>query len=51
MDKLQNFSNSIFGDDFDELNNYFKAANAYKDPSEGTLQIVDRSPDVRLYEV
>jgi Fic family protein len=46
MDKLQYFSNNIFGDNFDELNNYFKATNAYKEPSEGKLKIIDRSmPD------
>ena len=46
MDKLQYFSNNIFGTDFDELNAYFKATNAYKEPSEGKLKIIDRSmPD------
>ena len=39
MDKLQHFSNHIFGEDFDILNNYLKAANAYKEPSEGRLII------------
>jgi len=43
MDKLQNFSNHIFGENFDELNNYFKATDAYKEPSEGKLKIIDRS--------
>jgi hypothetical protein len=52
MDKLQYFSNNIFGDNFDELNNYFKATNAYKEPSEGKLNIIDRSlPDVKLDEI
>ncbi|GHU83140.1 hypothetical protein FACS189415_4870 [Bacteroidia bacterium] len=52
MDKLQYFSNNIFGDNFDELNNYFKATDAYKEPSEGKLKIIDRSmPDVRLDEI
>jgi Fic family protein len=47
MDKLQYFSNNIFGENFDELNNYFKATNAYKEPSEGKLNIIDRSvPDI-----
>ena len=51
MDKLQYFSNNIFGDNFDELNNYFKATDAYKEPSEGKLKIIDRSlPDVKLDE-
>jgi hypothetical protein len=43
MDKLQYFSNNIFGDDFDEINNYFKVANAYKEPSEGKLNVVARA--------
>jgi len=42
MDKLQYFSNNIFGDNFDELNDYFKTTNAYKEPSEGKLKIIDR---------
>jgi hypothetical protein len=49
MDKLQYFSNTILGDNFDKLNNYFKATNAYKEPSEGKLKIIDRSiPDIKL---
>ncbi|MDR2843441.1 MAG: Fic family protein [Candidatus Symbiothrix sp.] len=52
MDKLQYFSNNIFGDNFDELNNYFKETNAYKEPSEGKLNIIDRSlPDIKLGEI
>ncbi|MDR3339140.1 MAG: Fic family protein [Candidatus Symbiothrix sp.] len=52
MDKLQYFSNNIFGDNFDELNNYFEATNAYKEPSEGKLNIIDRSlPDIKLDEI
>jgi len=43
MDKLQYFSNNIFGENFDELNNYLKTTNAYKEPSEGKLNIIDRS--------
>ena len=42
MDKLQHFSQNIFGDSFDELNNYFKTTNAYKEPSEGRLKIIER---------
>jgi hypothetical protein len=52
MDKLQYFSNHIFGDNFDELNSYFKATGAYKEPSEGKLKIIDRSmPDIKLDEI
>jgi hypothetical protein len=43
MDKLQYFSNNIFGDNFDELNDYFNLTNAYKEPSEGKLNIIERS--------
>ena len=42
MDKLQYFSNNIFGDNFDEFNDYFEATNAYKEPSEGKLKIIDK---------
>jgi hypothetical protein len=52
MDKLQHFSNNIFGENFDELNEYFQATNAYKEPSEGKLNIIDRSlPDIKLSEL
>jgi hypothetical protein len=40
IDKLQYFSNNIFGGNFDELNDYFKATDAYKEPSEGKLKII-----------
>ena len=42
MDKLQYFSSNIFGDNYDELNDYLKATNAYLEPSEGKLNIIDR---------
>jgi hypothetical protein len=52
MDKLQYFSNNIFGNNFDELNNYFKATNAYKEPSEGKLNVIDRSLlNIKLDEI
>ncbi|KAA6324840.1 hypothetical protein EZS27_025875, partial [termite gut metagenome] len=52
MDKLQYFSNNIFGENFDELNNYFRETNAYKEPSEGKLQIIERSIlDLNLDEI
>ena len=37
MDKLQNFSSYIIGDNFDKLNKFFKDANAYKEPTESKL--------------
>ena len=42
MDKLQYFSNHIFGESFDELNHYFKLTNAYKEPFEGKLKMIER---------
>ena len=43
MDKLQYFSSHIYGNSFDELNHYLAETNAYKEPSEGQLTIIDRS--------
>lgn len=43
MDKLQKFSNNIFGENFEELNNYFRATDAYKEPFEGKLKIIERN--------
>ncbi|WP_056928613.1 Fic family protein [Candidatus Symbiothrix dinenymphae] len=43
MDKLQHFSNNIFGESFDEVNNYLKETNACKEPSEAKLNFIDRS--------
>jgi hypothetical protein len=45
MDKLQHFSNTIFGNNFDELNHYFQETDAYKEPSEGRLKIIDHYSD------
>jgi hypothetical protein len=42
MDKLQHFSTYILGDNFDEINNYFRITNAYKEPSEANLKIIDQ---------
>lgn len=43
MDKLQIFSYHISGDNFEALDLYFKETNAYKEPSEGYLKIIDQS--------
>lgn len=52
MDKLQHFSNNIFGENFEELNSYIKETNAYKEPTEGKLNIIDRSiPDIELDDI
>lgn len=41
MDKLQYFSSNVVGENFDEFNSYFQSTNAYKEPSEGKLKIID----------
>jgi Fic family protein len=42
MNKLQYFSTHVIGESFDELNDYFKATNAYKEPSEARLKILEK---------
>jgi hypothetical protein len=52
MDKLQHFSNNIFGENYEELNSYFEETNAYKEPSEAKLHVIDRSiPNIRLDDI
>ena len=43
MEKLHHFSDNLYGQDFDELNRYLQASNAYDDPEEGKLQWIDRN--------
>lgn len=43
MDKLQKFSDNLYGTDFTELNEYLKECNAYEEPSQGKLEIIDRA--------
>ena len=43
MEKLHHFSDNLYGQDFDELNNYLRSANAYEEPEEGKLKWIDRS--------
>ncbi len=43
MEKLHHFSDNLYGQDFDELNNYLQASNAYAEPDEGKLKWIDRS--------
>lgn len=43
MEKLHHFSDNLYGQDFDELNRYLQASNAYGEPEEGKLQWIDRS--------
>ena len=43
MTKLHQFSDNLYGTDFTELKNYLDACNAYKEPSQAKLQILNRS--------
>ena len=43
MEKLHHFSDNLYGQDFDEINNYLQASNAYAEPDEGKLKWIDRS--------
>ncbi len=43
MEKMHHFSDNLFGNDFDELNRYLLASNAYEEPEAGRLQWIDRS--------
>ena len=52
MDKLQYFSTNVFGENFDEIDDYLKTTNAYKEPSEGKLNVIDRSmPDINTEKI
>ena len=43
MTKLHQFSDNLYGTDFTELKNYLAACNAYEEPSQAKLQIIDRT--------
>ena len=43
MTKLHQFSDNLYGNDFSELKDYLEACNAYEDPSQAKLQIIDRT--------
>jgi Fic family protein len=43
MEKMHHFSDNLLGNDFDELNRYLLASNAYEEPETGRLQWIDRS--------
>lgn len=43
MTKLHQFSDNLYGNDFSELKDYLGACNAYEDPSQAKLQIIDRT--------
>ena len=42
MTKLHQFSDNLYGTDFTELKNYLAACNAYEEPSQAKLQIINR---------
>ena len=42
MVKLQKFSDNLYGTDFTELKEYLRACNAYEEPSQAKLEIIDR---------
>lgn len=43
MVKLQKFSDNLYGSDFTELKEYLRACNAYEEPSQAKLEIIERS--------
>jgi prophage maintenance system killer protein len=43
MNKLHQFSDNLYGSDFTELKHYLAACNAYEEPSQAKLQIIDRT--------
>lgn len=42
MEKLHKFSDNLYGDDFDELNNYLIECNAYEEPEKAHLKYIER---------
>lgn len=42
MQRLQNFSQNLFGEDFDALNRYLISCNAYEKPEVARLKFIDR---------
>lgn len=43
MVKLQKFSDNLYGSDFTELKEYLRACNAYEEPSQAKLEIINRT--------
>ena len=43
MTKLHQFSDNLYGTDFSELKDYLATCNAYEEPSQAKLQIIDRT--------
>ncbi len=42
MQRLQQFSQNLFGEDFEELNHYLISCNAYEKPEEARLKFINR---------
>lgn len=42
MEKLHKFSDNLYGDDFDDLNNYLIECNAYEEPEKAHLKYIER---------
>ena len=42
MEKLHKFSDNLYGSDFDDLNNYLIACNAYEEPEKAHLKYIER---------
>jgi len=42
MEKLHKFSSNLYGDNFDDLNNYLMACNAYEEPEKAHLKYIER---------
>jgi hypothetical protein len=43
LDRLQLFSDNLYGDNFDELNAYLVKCNAFEEPERGKLNIIERT--------
>jgi Fic family protein len=43
LDRLQLCSDNLYGDDFDELNDYLVKCNAFEEPERGKLNIIERT--------
>ena len=42
MEKLHKFSDNLYGNDFDDLNNYLMGCNAYEEPDKAHLKFIER---------
>lgn len=48
MTKLQQFSSNLWGDDFNALNAYLQASNAYNEPDMAKLKMIDRYFETKI---